>query len=127
MAKYSELLKDPRWQRKRLKIFERDEFKCRRCNDEFTNLHIHHLYYKNGVMPWEYPDDALITLCQLCHRKVEFVKWLTKKGRIMLIKDGFGQVDVNEIFRLIDKQLCENNHYESYVRYEQQMKALFQL
>ena len=50
MAKdYTELLKDPRWQRKRLKIFERDEFKCRRCNDEFTNLHIHHLYYKNGV------------------------------------------------------------------------------
>lgn len=124
---YQELLEDPRWQEKRLRVFERDGFRCKRCGDDRTQLHIHHFYYRRELMPWEYPSDALITLCKLCHRKVEFVKWIARNGRKLLLKDGFALTDTNEIYRLIDKQLCENNHYESYVRYEEQMKALFQM
>lgn len=30
-------------------------------------LNVHHKYYVNGKNPWEYDDDALITLCQDCH------------------------------------------------------------
>jgi hypothetical protein len=30
-------------------------------------LHVHHHYYIHDKNPWEYPDDALITLCNWCH------------------------------------------------------------
>lgn len=65
---YSEKLKDPRWQKRRLKIFERDDFKCQKCFETTETLHVHHVYYINGREPWEYPDFALITLCKGCHR-----------------------------------------------------------
>lgn len=30
-------------------------------------LHVHHKFYVLGRLPWEYNDDALITLCNWCH------------------------------------------------------------
>jgi hypothetical protein len=64
---YSELLRDPRWQKKRLEILQRDKFTCRSCQDTTTTLHVHHSYYQKGNMPWEYPNSSLITLCAPCH------------------------------------------------------------
>ena len=65
--RYAEKFKDPRWQKKRLKILERDEFTCQICYDKETTLHVHHRYYIRGAEPWDYPDDALVTLCENCH------------------------------------------------------------
>lgn len=73
MAKYSELLKDPRWQRKRLKILERDGFLCQSCLDGESTLHVHHTVYSKGL-PWEVPDSCLITLCENCHAQEEGLK-----------------------------------------------------
>lgn len=64
---YSELLKDPRWQKKRLKIMERDSFTCQVCLDTKMTLHIHHRRYIRGKKPWEYPDELLVTMCEQCH------------------------------------------------------------
>lgn len=33
-------------------------------------LNIHHKYYVEGKKPWEYPNDALVTLCEDCHQKI---------------------------------------------------------
>lgn len=33
-------------------------------------LNIHHQYYVKGKFPWEYDDDALVTLCEDCHKKL---------------------------------------------------------
>jgi len=73
---YIELLKDPRWQKKRLHIFELDGFRCRHCCSPEKTLHVHHLYYEKGKMPWEYPDDALVTYCEDCHERVKNVNWM---------------------------------------------------
>ena len=67
MATYSEKLKDPRWQKKRLGIFNRDQFECQICGDKETTLHVHHVYYEANAEPWDYADDALVTLCGVCH------------------------------------------------------------
>ncbi len=67
MSKYTELFKDPRWQKKRLKVLERDDYACQACYDPDSTLHVHHKYYEKGKKPWEYPDEALITLCEDCH------------------------------------------------------------
>ena len=66
MGEYSDKLKDPRWQRKRLEILERDDFTCQSCMDSESTLVVHHRYYEN-VEPWEYPNEALVTLCANCH------------------------------------------------------------
>lgn len=64
---YRQKLLDPRWQKKRLSIFERDNWKCSMCDSEDSTLHAHHVYYEYGSDPWDYPDYALITLCAACH------------------------------------------------------------
>lgn len=38
--------------------------------DHPLELHVHHKYYVLGRKPWEYPDEALITLCSDCHEKL---------------------------------------------------------
>lgn len=75
---YEELLNSEEWQQKRLSILKRDYFKCRYCGSKH-NLQVHHKYYKKypdgqKVKPWNYPDDALITLCRECHKKVHSKK-----------------------------------------------------
>ena len=75
---YAEKLKDPRWQKMRLKVLERDEWKCRECGDSNSTLHVHHLIYFPGREPWEYNDNLLITLCEECHKEVNdcFIDYL---------------------------------------------------
>jgi phage terminase large subunit GpA-like protein len=62
---YGEKLRDPRWQRRRLEIFQRDSWACRCCGAKDRMLAVHHRYYVGE--PWEAPDEALETLCQDCH------------------------------------------------------------
>lgn len=68
MSTYSEKLKDPRWQRKRLEVLERDGWKCRSCGATDKELQIHHTIYENGKKPWEHSSDMLKTLCVECHK-----------------------------------------------------------
>lgn len=73
---YREKLKDPRWQRKRLEILERDNWTCCVCGATEDTLNVHHGYYCRGRNPWDYPDDTLWTLCEICHG--EHQAWLTE-------------------------------------------------
>lgn len=64
---YGELLLDPRWQRKRLEIMQRDGFACTQCGATDKTLHVHHHFYIRDRRPWEYAPECLSTLCELCH------------------------------------------------------------
>ena len=64
---YSEKLKHPLWQKKRLEVLHRSSFTCGMCGSKEKTLHVHHGYYSRGAMPWEYPDDAYHCLCFDCH------------------------------------------------------------
>jgi len=66
-ANYSELLKDPRWIKRRNEILTRDKNTCQFCGCQDKYLHVHHKEYWDGFLPWEYPDSILITLCEDCH------------------------------------------------------------
>lgn len=82
---YYQKLKDPRWQRRRLQIFERDEFKCRSCgcgideSPESVQLHVHHLRYEKNTDPWDYPSGDLLTLCNDCHECAEEIVKMVRK------------------------------------------------
>lgn len=65
---YQKALKSPKWLTKRNRIKKRDKYKCTKCGCK-DNLHVHHTYYLPNKMPWEVPDDCLITLCKVCHEK----------------------------------------------------------
>lgn len=82
---YQDLLRHPKWQKKRLQILERDDFTCQYCGDKETELQIHHLkYYKN---PWDAKDEHLLTLCKDCHHLTTFNKGLNV---IAVSKQKFG-------------------------------------
>ena len=72
MAKmtYGEQLRHPNWQKRRLEILKRDDFKCQVCYDGESTLHVHHRRYVKGRMVWEYEDDELVTLCLNCHESM---------------------------------------------------------
>jgi 5-methylcytosine-specific restriction endonuclease McrA len=63
---YEEQLKDERWLYLRNRILDRDWRICQHCLTG-KGLQVHHRYYDEGKMAWEYPDLALITLCKKCH------------------------------------------------------------
>lgn len=64
---YREKLLDPRWQKRRLEIFHRDNFTCKDCGSSKKTLHVHHHWYESQKDPWDYPDACLVTLCFECH------------------------------------------------------------
>jgi len=64
---YREQYKDPRWQKKRLEILQRDEWQCKLCSTKEETLHVHHRYYLSGTDIWDYPNTAFATLCESCH------------------------------------------------------------
>lgn len=69
---YSQKLRDPRWQKKRLEILQRDGFTCQSCNASDKELQVHHIVYKKRD-PWDYPDYLYQTLCYECHEKRQFL------------------------------------------------------
>jgi len=62
-SKYS----DPRWQKKRLEVMQRDGFECLHCGNNKATLNVHHCFYVAGRDPWEYENECLQTLCEECH------------------------------------------------------------
>jgi hypothetical protein len=95
---YAEKLKDPRWQKKRLEILNRDEWMCQRCQDNESTLHVHHLSYTAGKEPWEYESDNFTTLCEGCHDYERETRPEYEKMLLSIIKsNGFMSDDVYEI------------------------------
>ena len=64
---YYEKLLDPRWQKKRLEILNREDFTCEACGSTENTLHVHHGYYERNLDPWDYESSTLSCLCDLCH------------------------------------------------------------
>lgn len=87
---YSEKLKDPRWQKKRLEILNRDEFSCQKCCDDQSTLHVHHRRYSNEYKePWDYPNELLVTLCESCHAEETDAMKDTLKYLCQVFQDRF--------------------------------------
>ena len=89
---YSDKLKSPKWQKKRLEILNRDGFKCKMCGSEDDQLHVHHIIYEDGLDPWGYANNKLITICdfhhKLIHEKDEYQK-LAKLPLMEVVNQGF--------------------------------------
>lgn len=111
MAKksYSDKLKDPRWQKKRLEILERDGWKCSMCGDADSTLTIHHKYYIYNREPWEYSNETLITLCLDCHESETERKYIISDFAKVLLSMGFTNMDLEELLDYIIITLSSSN------------------
>lgn len=71
----------------------RDDFTCRMCGDRGSTLHVHHFYYTRNAEPWDYPDGALITVCEWCHDELHSGNF---GGRLLeaLVSRGAGILDL---------------------------------
>jgi hypothetical protein len=102
MSAYIELLRDPRWQKRRLEMLEKACWMCAECAAKDKTLHVHHLRYRKGLKPWEYGDGELRALCEDCHSRWHELKaTLDESICVLSIKElgilvGFAQA--SEVF-----------------------------
>lgn len=99
---YAEKLKDPRWQKKRLEILQRDEFACQLCFDTTNTLHVHHKIYHKSRNPWDYPAEALITLCEDCHHDETLIIEGSIKTLCDIVRTKFLSWQIDRISRGIE-------------------------
>jgi hypothetical protein len=68
---YRQLLRNPQWRAFRAEVIELDGDACRQCGraDARVSLHVHHVRYRTGLLPWEYDIADCITLCAGCHAR----------------------------------------------------------
>jgi hypothetical protein len=97
MSQYSELLKDPRWQKKRLEILQRDNWTCQICYDTESMLVVHHRKYLDNTLPWDYPNNILVTLCESCHQCETNGRPLMEEYLLDSLKDKFFTKHLKEL------------------------------
>lgn len=138
---YSDLLKDVRWQKKRLEVLNRDNFTCKECeksdkSGEYVSLHVHHSFYEKGFKPWDYPLESLKTLCSDCHEKegdkvkrysYELIQAIKKAGAVAgnfaqlvcVFREMSGRDDLTEML-IACCELPENKYLIQAIRFAQQ-------
>jgi hypothetical protein len=99
---YSEKLRDPRWQKLRLEILQRDQWTCQICFDTESTLNVHHRWYVKGQEPWEATPNALVTLCEGCHKSESDERpdeeWLL----VQVLRERFFAAEVSTLSRTIN-------------------------
>ena len=68
---YAKLLRSPEWREKRKEIIAKS-LRCQKCGRTGRRLTVHHSYYDYGRLPWDYPDEAHMVVCNgRCHREAD--------------------------------------------------------
>ena len=101
---YSEKLKDPRWQKKRLEILDAAGWKCQACDDGENTLHVHHVSYLKGKDPWDYPNSLLVVLCEDCHSFEHDGAHDGISSYIELLKEN--GILLTDIYHLMSEAIC---------------------
>lgn len=111
---YSDLLKDPRWQKKRDEIISRDGHHCRFCGED-NNLHVHHILYEDNTDPWDYDESYLITVCEFCHNRIhsQMQENSHLKERCRFIEDDLVYKTIKYITNTYPKFVYDFNQLEA--------------
>lgn len=91
---------DPRWQKVRLEVMNRDKFTCQCCGTSEIELQVHHLCYEKGKRIWDSRPEDLLTLCRDCHEQTEMYVTLMRRHAPRLIRSRRkGSDDLAKIVR----------------------------
>src|SRR5688572_14467690 len=94
---YSEKLQHPLWVQKRTHIVTVDLDTCQHCGEVGGTKNVHHKYYIKGREPWEYPNTALITLCEKCHIEEHMWKEAYRGQFIEILDCGYCYKDLYNV------------------------------
>lgn len=100
---YQKKLRSPKWQKRRLEILQQANWKCSNpacpswihqhseyvkgsIGSEPPSLEVHHLYYKWGQEPWDYPDVAFLVLCEDCHDERAAIERKLKRNLAIIMR-----------------------------------------
>lgn len=70
---YETLMRDWRWLKFSDELKERRGYECEICGLERSEtrcLQAHHLGYLSNRLPWEYPDEKMLVVCDECHHNI---------------------------------------------------------
>jgi len=106
---YRQQVSSKRWQIKRTEILQRDNFTCQNklCKTPDNPLQVHHLDYLGDLKAWDYPNDMLVSLCDVCHSNESWRPILERSLANTLKMKGFflsdllalsSKLDTDEIF-----------------------------
>jgi phage terminase large subunit GpA-like protein len=123
MSTYSDKLKDPRWQKKRLEILSRDNWKCHYCDDTKTTLNVHHeKYFKN---PWEINSEFLKTVCEVCHEVIEEEKKLKKT--VLHIERRVSQQNQELLISVFSKKIDSDEKFVTLYSKDKSKKVVYEV
>lgn len=105
MSEFWQKYKDPRWQRRRLEIMQRADFRCENCEDEGSTLNVHHKIYRKKADPWDYGDDELLCLCETCHEQ-----WHDVRNRLNEAIAKMSGVDLEQVTGYAEALLLFQDH-----------------
>ena len=112
---YSDLLKDRRWQRKRLEVLNAADWKCESCDssDDSQQLHVHHKRYVRGRKPWEYERDELQALCEKCHAVISETNALLDDaiGSVRMIGEPMLSMVLGYVEAIVECATLERNGF----------------
>ncbi|WP_349966282.1 HNH endonuclease [Phocaeicola massiliensis] len=108
---YKEQIKSPKWQKRRLEILQRDDFKCQICGDSENTLNVHHLVYHKDRNIWEYEDWELITLCEECHEHEHIIEESINERIWSLKSRGLSAEEICALLEKIDIELYMGNDF----------------
>jgi hypothetical protein len=76
---YRAYLASELWASIRARVIRRDKSKCRRCGRNKSNLQVHHRAYDPATLRGDCLD-ALMAVCDRCHKKAERPKDRSRSG-----------------------------------------------
>jgi len=105
--KYSQKLKNPKWQKLRLEILKAHDWQCQSCGDKKSTLHVHHLQYHKGCEPWDYSHEDLTVLCETCHKYEHTGAAVDLADEIELSVESCGSASFLSMLLLVSKLWAE--------------------
>lgn len=94
---------------------QRDDFTCQSCADKETTLNVHHNYYSNGLDPWEYPPEALVTLCETCHKDETETRASAEQNLLRRLREaGMSADHLRELADGIAEGFGRNSYFSDY-------------
>ena len=108
---YAEQYKNPKWQKLRLKILDRDGWACQKCGDDESQLQVHHRRYIYGKKVWDYSMEELITLCNECHEEEKDCMKIHMELFIGILKTKLFSSHVNDLVCSLGWLLYQDLHH----------------
>jgi len=85
------------------------------CANTESTLVVHHLYYEKEKEPWDYSNEALIVLCEDCHKEEKENSYVSERAFILAFKKlGFLSSNFASVASIMFESKLNLNPFEKW-------------